>query len=795
MSLSRTFVAGIFSAFFVIAAVSLPHLALAEAGSVGYQSATQLGSVESQKAANDKKAQAAKETDSTKKAELQANAQASQAQANAAGNEANRSLQAQQPSAKSSVSGCDISGVSDIGVCIVKGVGSAILGFSNFFLGLAGVLLNWTIVTTVFQFGNLIGNSPGMLIAWGVMRDIGNLILLFGFIYMGLMTIINAESYSSRKAISQLLIFAVLMNFSLFAAEAIIDVSNGLSSALYSQMNTSCVEKTSLITAFTGNDCLNLGIAGSIMRSTGLSGMLDVKVDSLGNISQLVVGYLGLALFASIGAIVFFAATIMLAIRLVYLSFLMIVSPIGFAGMAVPQFQDFAKKWWKTLIDQSFFAPVLFLLIYISLRVTDSFASVAPERSLANAIMNPQSSSMAIVMMFLLIIGFLVFSLIAAKSMGAQGAQGAINFSTKIVRGSYGRVGGAITGRIGRDVIAPRFENAQKSYEKRFQNSSGALQKFMITSGLDDAARSALEAGKNSKYGGSVSRAERQKKIDTRTKEADKAKKDEQLKNDVTSIDPKNNTADQEMSDMLKKLTESQILELNEVKEGTGNTALLAKNLSPEMFEKIMTNKEVSDANKEKLRNGRFAEIASRVAAVEAAEIPLNQNTDPANEATLKAKLSAEQQKLRVATKDISTRDAGQLAQSTAYQQLYKDPTFVRNINDDQAKEAKRVMSPTQRKQLDETRFSPDLISNFSPAEIGNIPGMYLANPLVLEKMTARQWGAINPDKLESDEAKVVIDYIKDQVQKNTKNGEDFRNYYTGNAKIRNRWSEYEVVS
>jgi hypothetical protein len=121
--------------------------------------------------------------------------------------------------------------------CAITGIGTAMLKISTFFLGIAGVLFNLVVVKTVFQFSQLIGNSPGLLLAWGILRDLGNMALLFGFIFMGLATILDLHTYNAKKALPMLIIFAVLMNFSLFAAEGIIDTSNVFSTILYSQAN------------------------------------------------------------------------------------------------------------------------------------------------------------------------------------------------------------------------------------------------------------------------------------------------------------------------------------------------------------------------------------------------------------------------------------------------------------------------------------------------------------------------------------------------------------------------------
>ncbi|HWU24343.1 MAG TPA: hypothetical protein VN086_01145, partial [Candidatus Paceibacterota bacterium] len=310
-----------------------------------------------------------------------------------------------------------------LGDCLVRSVASVILTFANFLLGIAGVALNYVVYYCVFEFGSLIGNSPAVLVAWGILRDIANMMLLFGFIFLGVATILNTDKYPTKKAIPRLLIFAVLMNFSLFACEAVIDVANGMSSLIYTQAdptNSQCVGPMGVASvSSTDSKCsfVNYGIAGHIMESTGLASIWanrNADYPTNANISAL----LGLAIFATIGFIVLMAAAIMLAIRLVILTFLMIVSPIGFAGMAIPFFQKFSSDWWNRVIHQAFYAPIMFLLIFVSLTISDSFTSGSAQGTngglytagLGTLVTDPNASTMGIVLVFMLVCGFLIAS-------------------------------------------------------------------------------------------------------------------------------------------------------------------------------------------------------------------------------------------------------------------------------------------------------------------------------------------------------------------------------------------------
>ena len=345
-------------------------------------------------------------------------------------------------------------------------IGMSLVTVSTMLLGMAGVFLNLVIVKTVFQFSLLIGNSPGLLLAWGILRDLGNMLLLFGFIFIGLATILDLQTYSVKRALPRLLIFAILMNFSLFAAEAVIDVSNVLSSTLYAQAKskpclgettTGTIEVTEGSDSVTSNESclLNYGLAGAMMEASGLSTLFQVPEGS--TLTSIAV-YVGLALFATIGAVVFFAAGIMLVVRALVLTFLMITAPIGFAAMALPPLRKFGNDWWNKLIHQAFFAPILILLILVSLKVSESFAG-GNENGLAGALTQPNSSAMGVILVFTLVIGLLIASLMAAKKFGAMGADFAISTSSKFA----GKATLGTTGWVGRRTVGRASAAAGRS--------------------------------------------------------------------------------------------------------------------------------------------------------------------------------------------------------------------------------------------------------------------------------------------------------------------------------------------
>lgn len=324
-------------------------------------------------------------------------------------------------------------------------------------LGVFGMLFNWVVLVTVFQYSTYFGNSEGLLLAWSVLRDLGNILLLFGFIFIGLQTILNVGHFSVGKALPRLLIFAILINFSLLVSSAIVDVSNVFSAVFYTEagsVNCGGNEDT-LSGGGTPGECTGDGIAGKIMAAAGLSSLFsgfqdfgtiwDARTDGF----SMLIAYFGLLLLIIIMMIVFIAASIMLLIRAITLMFLLVLSPIGFAATAIPQFEEYSKMWWSKLLSQAFFAPAFLLMLFVGLKIMDGAKATfnASDASLVQAFAAGGTSSGGIFILFSLIIGFTIGSLIIASRIGAMGASFATSKASGLVLGGAGFIGRRTVGR------------------------------------------------------------------------------------------------------------------------------------------------------------------------------------------------------------------------------------------------------------------------------------------------------------------------------------------------------------
>ena len=488
-----------------------------------------------------------------------------------------------------------------------------LLMLAGWILGVVGVFFNWVIIKTVFEFGTYFGTTDSMLAAWGVIRDIANIGLLFGFILMGVMLILNVDGgghghgggISARRAIPRLIIFAVLLNFSLFASQAVIDVANGFASTFASLAGEQCTSTQ------TAGECANNGIAGKVMQLAGIGTIWDEGIIEGFNTSTVTLA--GLTIFVTVTAIVLLAAAIMLIVRVVTLTLLMVTSPIGFAGMVIPGLEKIAKKWWDTLIAQSFFAPVLLLMIFLSLKLADS---LNPSRTpLVKAFSEANYSvagNLEVLVVFAVVIGMMIASLIVSSKIGAIGSSFATNFAYRSVTSPYSFMGRAAIGG-GSAAGQKMYEAWSGRVRKGLKNRPVARMALTpILNVSDDAVGGALNKGKNMKFFGGRSFEEERKHREHQNEHLEhaadaaetKAKGEAALKSKDAKL----------VEETFQKMTTSDIKDI--LKESKQDLDILARNLSPEKFAELMKDKEVSHDVKHKLSHGRYHGI-DNVAAKE----------------------------------------------------------------------------------------------------------------------------------------------------------------------------------
>ncbi len=332
-------------------------------------------------------------------------------------------------------------------------------------LWMTGVMLNFVIEKLVMNMGFIIHQTVGIRDAWVAIRDLVNIGIIGGMVAMAIGTIINSANYNVNKQLARLIVTALLVNFSFFFAAVIIDASNFVSAKIFeTTFNCGAPPPGGSSNYTLASGC---GISDKFMELVKLQTIANAKKDVAASIldsdSTALWTNVMATFFFLIAAIVFFTASITLVTRFVILTLVLVASPVWIAGPVIPFLKGEGEKVQKQLINQSIFAPLLFLLIAISLKLLESMVKgnvLALNQGNGAGLVGLVSgdpTSLALVLNFMIAMGFLVASLIAAKQFGARGAdwglkqvKGVGNFALKYgakypaavgLRNTVGRVG------------------------------------------------------------------------------------------------------------------------------------------------------------------------------------------------------------------------------------------------------------------------------------------------------------------------------------------------------------------
>jgi hypothetical protein len=532
---------------------------------------------------------------------------------------------------------------------------------------MGGKLLEISLNETVFGMGGNINTSGATGLGdtidtlWKLIRDICNLAFIFGFIYVGIRTIIDPASASTKRFLSRIIIGALLINFSLFFAKAIIDFSNFTAHQVYTSMVTGDGSLTETIM-----NKLNL-----ITFYDSKSGKMSENMANSNSLSYFLVA----GLFLLITAFTFFAAALLLIVRFVTLILIMVASPILFAATVFPQTERFAGDLWKKLFSQSFLAPVYLLLVLISIKLIEGvgFASGGNFGKDLSSLGNNLSA----ILNFTIIIFFMVSSLTLATKMGGKGGEMAVSFANNL-RGKAQSV-------IGRNTLGRASHWAREKYEKLDANAKTADNKTWRGVGLktlrtgivaatlgERNLRGGLSAGEHAKFGGKYS------------------------------------FEDDEKYDKERKARQGKIIELSkftgEIKKGVDENGKL-QTLSPE--DSIKFERTVADAAVKDFEELKQEQRKAIVGLMTDSQIEAIQKSDKLTD-TEKVELGTERQtfvaNLYAGGKvgNLSKAAVGHL--STLGHKFLSQPEHAVRLNSSQMDDLKKKMTLTEFKSLSDAR-------------------------------------------------------------------------------------------
>ncbi len=265
---------------------------------------------------------------------------------------------------------CGVLGDSNLTACLVEALYYLVLTPSAWFARVTGELFDYFVQYSL-DTNSYRGNDNFIERGWSIVRDIGNVLFIFALLYIAITHILQAGTSGTKKFLINLIIAALLINFSLFFSRVIIDGGNVLARAFYNNIEIPNDDNLQYHTISQGI-VMHVNpqrLLGSELFTPKYSSDPDVPEGKVDN------GYaaliLGMATAVNIVmGITFLSVALLFVGRVVGLWFLMIFSPFALASIAVPNSgKIFGQFSWSGWIDQilklSFMAPVFLFFLFL----------------------------------------------------------------------------------------------------------------------------------------------------------------------------------------------------------------------------------------------------------------------------------------------------------------------------------------------------------------------------------------------------------------------------------------------
>ncbi len=561
------------------------------------------------------------------------------------------------------------------------GISNFLMGATSFILIFSGWLLDSVLSFTVTGMsdqigtGTTIGNS--ITEAWGIIRDVANMVFIFVLLYTAFRTMFMSEYSNVGRSILNIVLIAILINFSLFFAKVVIDASNIVADGFYraiSQGNSMTLKNSNIGVAE------YKGISGGVMKMLGMQTIYGTGVTKDGSLfstagaSRILLFGTVSGIFMIVASIIFFMASIMFIARFIILIFLMILAPFAFIAFIIPGFSGRFWDWWASLFNQAFFAPVFFALMWVAFKVGSAIVTKPLNSEYGtdwSYIITDPKKAFGAVINYVLVLGLFITALTISKQMASKGstaaafgaitaAGGAVAFggTSWAMRSSVGKLGnkfsnstwlqtqankerkgfgGALIGGVARATLDTSKKAASGTFDLRNAKVPTSIVGDVVRGtvgrtgfgkalGLDDVNIKDIDVGQNltgKDFGTSATKGYKESRAesDKRVQERDSARMAEWKLAEAKQVVIKGSTAPVgstligEMEKALAKLSDKETEALVASNRELLRSQNFANAISVKQLEAINKSDQFSESEKTRLKDTRFADINAAVAA------------------------------------------------------------------------------------------------------------------------------------------------------------------------------------
>lgn len=352
---------------------------------------------------------------------------------------------------------CEVTSAEGLVGCIAIGAYNILLKGSALVLALVGMVFNMSLNFTL-NIGELFkdsafglgGTTGAIYIGWSTIRNFINIIFIFVLLYVAISTIIQNDKYGAKKMVTKIVIAALLINFSLFFAKAVVDLSNILALQFYARI----LESAKQVNGGASNaDQIDAGLSSAMLNAIGLESLWSGDGGSpegkdaaqFGAANGLdAYNLLALSIFGGgfilLFSLVLFVGIAQLLMRTIVILFLLITSPFGFIGEAIPALGGVASDWRKRLTNNAIFAPAYLAILFVICQIMFGNANgkIIGDGNFRNLIIGTnqeQVGSIGIMFWFLLLMGLLITGQGAARAFADKFGKGFVDKAEEAFKG------------------------------------------------------------------------------------------------------------------------------------------------------------------------------------------------------------------------------------------------------------------------------------------------------------------------------------------------------------------------
>lgn len=332
--------------------------------------------------------------------------------------------------------------------CTIDGVGWIVCPTINFLAGITdasyGFLADNFLNTpaSLFQRNNTAGQK--LFEAWQAFLNLANALLVIGFLMVVFSQIsgIGISNYGIKKMLPKIILAAVLINTSFYICALAVDLSNiiGYTSKDFLDGLVNSGGSTGGSAWSTGGGFA--GIAGTVLAG-------GVAVAASGGVSLALVALMSVLASGAIALIMIF---FILTIRQVVIILLVVLAPLAFVSMFLPNTEKWFRKWREVFTGMLLLFPIVGIIYGASLLSQDVISSVYVTSGSDTILRQIVTAAMMILPLYLV-------PIVLKKSLNSIGDIG----------GKLSGIGGKMSGKVSKGMNESQFAQHQRAQRAQRQ--------------------------------------------------------------------------------------------------------------------------------------------------------------------------------------------------------------------------------------------------------------------------------------------------------------------------------------